>query len=316
MVRPVNRSTPCQTKDHNKKSRRDGVTPADLARIRDWIERDIEFVPHPLFEKSNSTIELEALRPTTLDQPEPPAKKEPGIAFVSGMVEMPLLSGEEERYLFLRMNFFRHKAEQARRRLSLNQPDIRLVEVIEADLCEATWVRNRIVQGNLRLVVAVARKLSISLDQMSELIGEGTIPLIRAVELFNVSLGNRFSTYATWAVRNQMIRSLKRQRNRIDAGANEFQLCLSQLEDPVTPHEQEAKTDTTVLQSLHHAMETLTEREREIIAARFGINGEPGDQSLATIALRIGLSKERVRQIAIQALEKLRAGMAAPGDGH
>ena len=179
-----------------------------LARVRDWVEREITFVLHPRFREKNAAGKLARKRPVTLDQPLPPQKVESGLAFVAGMVEMPLLSLEEEQHLFAWMNFLKYRAERNRQKLSLNQPDALLVEKIEADLREATSVRNRIVQSNLRLVVALAKTLSATkqagaLDQMSELISEGTLPLIRAVELFDVSLGNRFSTYATCAVRNQ-----------------------------------------------------------------------------------------------------------------
>lgn len=293
-------------------------SPELLARVRDWVEREIAFVDHPLFYESDSAARLAALRPASLDQTQHATKLEPGLAFVAAMVEMPLLSIAEEVYLFSRMNFLKWQAEQNRRRLSLNRPDEALVERIESDLREANDVRNRIVRSNLRLVVALSKKLSAvkqagAIDQMSELISEGTLPLIRSVELFDISLGNRFSTYATWAVRNQMFRFLKRRQSRFDSAVGEDDRWASRLvDDRVAPEddERQAAHHVEVVQRL---LSQLSERERIVVAARFGLDGQPQGQSLHDIAIQMGLSKERVRQIVIASLEKLQ-GFAQAGE--
>ena len=176
------------------------------------MERTIEFVSHDEFDHDGFDKKLMAMRPESLDRSVSRLliQREPGIAFVSGLVNKPLLTPDEERYLFLRMNSLKSRAERNRRMLDLRKPDSTLVEQIDLDLDQALCVRNQIIEGNLRLIVAIARKLSGSLDRMSELISEGMAPLIRSVELFDIGLGFRFSTYATWAVRNQMLRRLKR----------------------------------------------------------------------------------------------------------
>ena len=285
-------------------------SPQLSARVRDWVEREIAFVDHPLFHEAKPAETLVALRPASLDAAPPPAKLEPGLAFVAGMVELPLLSLDEERHLFAWMNFLKRRAERNRQRLSLNRPDEALVGRIESDLRDATAVRNRIVRSNLRLVVALARKLSTAkragaLDQMSELISEGTLPLIRAVELFDVSLGNRFSTYATWAVRNQMFRCLKRHRSRIDRGCGDVDLRMNRLVDDRAVPEDDERRAARRGELVERLLSQLGERERIVIAARFGLDGHPQGQSLNDIARQIGLSKERTRQIVIASLEKL-----------
>ena len=281
-----------------------------LARVRDWVEREIDFVDHPLFHETKPAEKLAALRPASLDEALPPVKLEPGLAFVAGMVEMPLLSLDEERYLFAWMNFLKHRAERNRQRLSLNQPDEALVERIESDLLDATTVRNRIVRSNLRLVVALSKKVSAAkqagaLDQMSELISEGTLPLIRSVELFDVSFGNRFSTYATWAVRNQMFRFLKRRHSQIESVGGEDDLWMNRLVDGRAVPEDDERRAVQRGELVQRLLSQLSERERIVIASRFGLDGHPQGQSLNDIAQQLGLSKERVRQIVIASLEKL-----------
>ena len=159
-------------------------------------------------------------------------------------------------------------------------------------------------------MVALSKRLSAAkqagaLDQMSELISEGTLPLIRAVELFDVSLGNRFSTYATWAVRNQMFRFLKRRQSLIGTGCGENDLWMNRLvDDRAVPEtdERRAAQRGVLIQRL---LSQLSERERIVIASRFGLDGHPQGQSLSDIAQQLGLSKERIRQIVIASLEKL-----------
>ena len=281
-----------------------------IDRTRHLMERTIEFVPHSDFERADVVQVMRKLRPGSLDQPTVYARTEPGIAFVSGLVQAPLLTHGEEVYWFTWMNFVKFRAERNRRLLDLSHPDRKLVARIESDIEEALRARNHIVQGNVRLIIALAKKLTGSLEEMSDLISEGMSPLIRAVELFDISLGNRFSTYATWAIRNQMLRYLKRARSLLDVSAGEESPSLENLPD------RESATLTTEaaqemrIQAVRRLLSSLSEREREIVTARFALDGQPSGQSLADIAGRMGLSKERVRQIALSSLTKLRESMS------
>jgi RNA polymerase sigma factor (sigma-70 family) len=293
-----------------QEARRDGrrqqtrCTPAMLARIRDWIEREISFVTNPKFSDPDFAATLAGQRPQSLEQrtQEP---FEPGVAFVTGLVNEPLLTHPEEIYLFKQMNFLRFRAEHARQQLNLNSPNPSLVDRIEEDLREAVEVRNQIVRSNLRLVVSLARQFTGSTDDMGELIGEACVPLIRAVELFDVQLGNRFSTYATWAVRNHMIRCLKKRQSQQGQRIPCDQVWFDRLPDHRSNPEddnREIAHRTELVQSL---LNLLDERERQVITARFGLDGEPRGQSLQDIAERVGLSKERVRQIVLAGVRKL-----------
>ena len=277
-----------------------------IERTRQLMEKSIEFVPHVDFDRRNVLDVLRQLRPSSLDAPRVASKRERGIAFVSGLVEAPLLTAEEERYWFTWMNFLKYRAERNRRQLDLNRPNLDLVERIEADLKEAIEARNHIVQGNLRLIVGLAKKLAKSMDEMSDLISEGMTPLIRSTELFDISLGNKFSTYATWAVRNQMIRMLKRAWNSQESTLGEDAPAWENLPDRESVSDASEAAQELRVAAVQRLLASLPEREREIIAARFALDGQPNGQSLADIARQIGLSKERVRQIALNTLTKLR----------
>lgn len=290
------------------------LSPEELGRVRDWVEREIEFVDQPLFHEGDAEQRLSELRPASLDAPSVAEKGEPGIAFVAGLVQANLLTPAEEVYLFTWMNFLKFRAEQTRQRLSLNSPDLSIIERVEADLAEAVSVRNRIVSSNLRLVVSLAKKLSTSMDQMAELIGEATIPLIRSVELFNVGLGNRFSTYATWAARNHMLRCQKRRQLGHERTVDLDQNWLERVADQRGNPEEDARSSRMRSEAVGQLLDSLTERERFVIKARFGLDGQPRGQSLQDIACHVGLSKERVRQIVIHAIEKLQGVVSVGSD--
>ncbi len=292
----------------NIRKRRDStprVPQALLERIRQLMERTIEFVDHPIFALDNATEQIEAMRPASVELEPELTQVASAIAFIPSLVQSPLLTCEEERYWFTWMNFLKYRAEHHRQHLDLSHPDRSLIKKIDADLKQSMQVRNHIIQGNVRLIVALGRKMAGSLEQMSDLIGEGMTPLIRSVELFDISRGYRFSTYATWAVRNQMLRFLKRlrlsQENIFEVDSFSLQNIKDKscLIDP-TAHSLELKVEL-----VGRMLSTLSERERSLIAARFGLDGQP-KQSLAEIAQKIGLSRERARQIVLAALSKLR----------
>lgn len=285
------------------------VSPELIERIRQLMERSIEFVPHPDFDSPRAEIAIQSSCPPAAKTSAGGASGKVGIVFVSGLVDAPLLSPEEEKCWFKEMNFLKFRAERNRRRLDLRRPDLSLVEQIESDLDAAVEVRNRIVQGNVRLIVALAKKLTNSLDLMGDLISEGMVPLIRSVELFDIGLGNRFSTYATWAIRNQMLRSLKRSRFSTEIEPGEDAPSLENLPDWRTLPTTDETTHDLRVTTVNRLLQSLSDRERQILTARFALNGQPAGQSLADIAEQTGLSKERVRQIAINSISKLRESM-------
>lgn len=266
----------------------------------------VAFIEHPQFRRRTAERWLESQRPSEVTAERRSPSSTVGVAFVSGLVQAPLLTPEWERFLFLKMNFLKYQAEQLRRKIDPETPDVSQLRLMQRKLAEANDLRNRIVESNLRLVVSVAKKLSNSIHQLSELTSEGLLPLMRAVELFDVHLGNRFSTYATWAIRNQMHRVLFRQRKVSELQLDEDDVGWAGIPDTRGSTTADLQKQTQRVEVLSELIANLNDRERKIIAARFGLEGHPAGQSLAEISADLGLSKERIRQIAIGAIEKLR----------
>ncbi len=231
-------------------------------------------------------------------------------------------------------------------------------------------VRSRFVEGNIGLVVSVARRFQGSGCSFEDLVQEGTIGLLRAVDLYDGRRGFRFSTYATWWIRQAIAQAVARSRGevvlprgvrsdlaRVERARRELEqrlgreprarelaaasgldelrvrellgyaraaLSLDQRigEDAETTYaDLVADRDAEPIeQTIEHddlrtiiaaALEHLDEREREVLAYRFGLGGhEP--HTLEDAAAHFGIARERIRQIEARAITRLRRGEAGP----
>ena len=117
-----------------------------------------------------------------------------------------LPSREQEAHQFRKMNYLKCLARRICDRIDPDSPDRRDLDKIERLLAEALKLKNQIVETHLRLVVSVAKKRVRAGYDMPERISDGTFAMMHAVDRFNFALGNRFSTYATWAIFNEFTR--------------------------------------------------------------------------------------------------------------
>jgi RNA polymerase sigma factor (sigma-70 family) len=175
-------------------------------------------------------------------------------------------------------------------------------------------LRDRIVLGNQKLVFKAVRYRRAWTLLTDDLTGEGHVVLISAVERYNPWLGVRFSTYAFTCLVRALVRSTKRRTGQERRLVLQDQLAL---EGAAQAGVKERKDDRSP--DLEHyfrdAHPLLTDREKMVLRLRFGIGPGHEPLKLERIGERLGLSKERIRQVQVSALGKLRLAVGQAGMG-
>jgi len=274
--------------------------------------------------------------------------------------QVPLLSREEEVSLAKRME----AGKEARAKLKADGLDGKERGHLEALARDGLSAREHLVRANSRLVVSVAKKYMGRGVPFIDLIQEGNIGLIRAAKKFDYTMGNKFSTYATWWIRQAVTRAIADQsrtiripvhmgdqinkllrtthrltqelgreptpeemasaldlatekvENMLQVARRPLSLELpiddegdSELGDFIENDEAAAPSDvvsSSILRDLlQDVLEDLPPREVRILQMRYGlVDGET--YTLEEVGKKLGVTRERVRQIEVQALSRLR----------
>ncbi len=262
-------------------------------------------------EFEDSSLEEEILAPmpeaSAARRSRPPAGLPP---YLAALYEVPLLTAEQERHLFRQLNYLKFRAHRLREGLDPAKAKSSVMDEIERLYEAAVAVKNRIVQANLRLVVSIAKRHLSGPDEFFELVSDGNMSLIRAVEKFDYSRGNKFSTYASWAIMKNYARTIPdglRRRDRYRTSHEElFGATEDARTDPRALEAEQARRERQVL----HILSRLDEREQRIIISRFGLDHGVEPLTLKEVGDQMGVTKERVRQIEARALNKLRIAAA------
>jgi RNA polymerase sigma factor (sigma-70 family) len=173
-------------------------------------------------------------------------------------------------------------------------------------------LRDRVVLGNQKLVFKAVRYRRAWTLLTDDLTGEGHVVLINAVERYNPWLGVRFSTYAFTCLVRALVRSTKRRSGQDKRLVLQDQLALEGAAQEKTKD----KKDDSPLDLDHYLRDAhplLTEREKAVLRMRFGIGPAVEPLKLELIGERLGLSKERIRQVQVSALGKLRVAACEAG---
>lgn len=223
---------------------------------------------------------------------------------LAGLTETRLLTPEQERCLFQRMNYLRFRALRI---LDQHDGDVGQwdLERVLGLLRAADWHRDLIVKANVRLVISIVKKFVNPQCGFDDLLSDGIMALIRSVDKFDYQLGYRFSTYATQVVRRNSYRFvMERQEERLKVTNSIGEPGLDVPAEVSTSTMSETRWNS--LQShLRLMLDRLDKRERLIVRARFSLGSHRRVQTLQRLADRLGISKERVRQLEKRAVEKL-----------
>jgi RNA polymerase primary sigma factor len=276
-------------------------------RARRILSTKLEFIDHESFHLLGADVEILGPMPEPSEKRAPRRAKAPkGLPpYLASLYEVPLLDREQEMHLFRKMNYLKYQAQEFRAKIDPARAKTSDLDEIERLQEEALAVKNQVIRSNLRLVVSIAKRHVGPSNNFFELVSDGNMSLIRAVEKFDYSRGNKFSTYASWAIMKNFARTIPEEnyrRDRFVTGHEEmFEAAADNRADE---HEYESalkRMQEAVKGMLGH----LDERERKIIISRFGLGGV-SEQTLEQLGRELGITKERVRQIESRAQDKLR----------
>lgn len=215
------------------------------------------------------------------------------------------MSAAEEAVLFRRMNFLKHRADQLREWLHDDEVAGATLGTMDRLLDQATKIRNYLVQVFTKLATGVARQYVNTEFRLDELLSEAHVTLLRAVELFDIERGFRFSTYATNAIRHNLNRYVTRQHRLRQTTRDYLPADGIAVEPTACPHRREREY-LARMERIVRWIRQLDPREQKILKNRYGLASEPRPVTLQSLADQMGLSRERVRQLEHRAIEKLR----------
>ena len=240
-----------------------------------------------------------------------PVKPPDGLTpYLAALYRVPLLTSCQERHLFRRYNYLKHAAARLRESLDLARPDEQLMDDIEELFTQAEQARNQIIEANLRLVVSLAKPRASISGELQDLISDGNMALIRAVEKFDYMLGNKFSTYATWAIRRSLARSIPSAATHRKRFCNGMDEAIAASPDRGDSRSDDEAAGDEWRGKLQQMFGQLTRREKYIVVRRFGLVPDGQRKTLQAIGDEIGVTKERVRQLEHRAIDKLKAALA------
>lgn len=318
--------------------------------------KTIQAILSKLKSEGYQVVNDELLKASSLD-PEEHESEEPanGVLSLSGLSSFQLLLKDLEQYPML-------NAEEERK-------------VAKQMTAGDNKARERLITANIRLVLTVAKRYHRPGIEIEDLVGEGFLGLIRATELFDYTKGFRFSTYATWWIRqritryisdkhrtirlplhvHEMVAKLKNQVYTLEiangrqptedelakaldwskeqvsyfltlidlydrafpsldstVGEDEDSTLQELIADPNSNVEEQI-VDEIVREGLNNILKLLKDRERDIIALRFGLNKGSTAKTLEEVGQTYGVTRERIRQIEKRALGRLRKLLIAKG---
>ena len=284
-----------------------GRTLRQRAKLLLFLE--IDFVDSPDFRSPTAEQQISGKKrfETSLPQTTPVSRQAGLPAHFSRLCEAQLLSAQDERMLFRLVNYLKYRATVLRSQLNLDAPQEGIICEVESLLGQAKSVRDHIIHANMRLVISIVKKYVSPTVSFDELLSDGIMILMNSVEKFDYDRGFRFSTYAYRSIARNAYQQVMQRQKQLSRFQDVAETTIEgALEDSGTASMDE-KTWETLSGALNQFLQKLDKRERLIVEARYALGKHLKKQTFQSIADKLGVSKERVRQLEQRAVSKLRA---------
>lgn len=295
-------------------AKRYGRTRSSMYRVINEVRAErligdpVDYMYNPEFDDAGKEAEILGPMPGETDffvnmqSMRAPKDVEAHMAYLYGR---PLLSREQEAHLFRKMNFLKHKLHQLKQSIDPARARVQDLQAIE-DLHEQTkFVRDLLIECNQRLVHSQASKRLQVGQSIDELKSDANLSLMRAVEKFDYSRGNKFSTYATWAIMKNFARSIPDENTRKQRYMTGTEELFDGKADVRTDEQEILAAADAARNRVNVLLEQLDPRTREVIKMRTGLDGSE-EMTLEQIGQHFGITKERVRQINVRGMKQLR----------
>ncbi|MDY3557050.1 sigma-70 family RNA polymerase sigma factor [Gemmata sp. JC717] len=277
-------------------------------RAKELVQQPIDYMYNPDFDDPSKEAEIAGEMPGQSEFDAKRAGKTPPKdvpPHMAHLYEWPLLTKEQEQHVFRKMNFLKHKLHQLQSAIDparATVEELRKAEQLKQGIRDT---RDVLINCNQRLVYAQAKQKLALGENIDDLVSDGNLSLMRAVEKFDYARGNKFSTYATWAIMKNFARSIpdaKTHKQRYMTGHDE----LFEAKADIRTDEQEVLALADQARArVNRLLDHLDARTREVIRMRTGLDGSE-EMTLEQIGQHFGITKERVRQINVRGMKMLR----------
>ncbi len=294
-----------------------GLTPEDERILNQLIESEMDFIDSKAFYEKGAErkiyVDAPAVRKPDASWYHPVMDDlNPNRHRLPKTTEQVILTGAEEKVLFLQFNYARYVIWTIQEQFKKSATKLPTAEQAQEMLKwyrKADEMREQIAETNLALVLAMAKRTRMSEVDFADLVSEGNMALLRAVDKFDCERGFKFSTYACRAILKAFSRQgmkLSKYRQRFPTDFDPKLEKSNHLDTKRSDFVSDAASEVKRIVLENQA--ALTDIERTVINHRFRLQGETEDKpmTLEQVGQIIGVTKERVRQIQNKALEKIR----------